>query len=481
MDDTGGIRVWNPKDGSGPVVERLPPMSDPGFSADGKVASALAADGTVVTFDPATGKAGGSFPTEFVDEGGVFWDARSGLAAGLGKVGDVTELHVRNVVKQKLVAKFPLPAGEPPYVAFSPTDATRIGMFGGTASGVYSTQTGTQVRSLAAGPAEGRSIGALSADGRLVAVSANPVAVYEVATGRKRFEVPGPADPQELTFSPDGRWLAVVDAVEVTLFDLRAGTPGRRLPVGVGEATFGCAAFTPDGARVATGSSGGAITVWDVKTGDALVSFDRHEGMVTGLRFSADGTRLLSASADGTALVWDATARPAPAAAVAGADEAYALLAAPDAAAAHRGIAYFLRAPDAAVKLLGERIPVPTAVPAARVARLVADLGHAEFPTRQTAARELGEIGAEAGPALRAVVAAPPSAEVRRLAGDLLTRLAAPPTRPDDLRAIRAAEVLEAVGTPAARAVLARWAAGPAHHRLTTEAAAALARLSPRR
>jgi WD40 repeat protein len=481
MDDTGGIRVWTPKDGTGPQVERLPPLDDPGFSADGRVASALAADGKVVTFDPRTGVAGVSFQTDFVLEAAVFWDARTGLAAGLGKQGDETELHVVDVAKQKLVAKFALPAGESPFVAFAPTDATRVGVFGSGSAGLYSTLTGGAVRAFGVAPSDVMRHGAVSADGRLVAIATNPVTVWEVATGRKRFELAGPAEPGPVSFSADGRWLAVVDPVEVVLYDLRTGAAARRLRAGGGEPYFGCVAFSPDGKCVATGGNDGVVTLWDVATGEALVTFDRHEGQVTGLRFSADGTRLISASVDGTALVWDATARPASAAVVAGADEAFGLLASPDPAAAHRGMAYLLRTPDAAVKLLGERIAVPTAVPAGRLSRLVAELGHAEFPVRQAAVRELGEIGAEAGSALRAAAAAPPSAEVRRLAGDLLNRLAAPPTRPDDLRAIRAAEVLETIGTPAARAALARWAAGPANHRLTTEAAAALERLTPRR
>lgn len=479
MDDAGGIRVWNPRDGTGPTVERLPPLLQPGFSVDDKVASAMTVYGRVVTFDPTTGAAGASFETGFVGDTPGSWDARSGLAAGLGKSGDETELHVLDVAKRKLVARFVLPAEQLPFVAFSPTDPTRLGVFGHNSAGVYSTLTGAAVRMFGVGQGERQRQGALSADGRLVAITTAPVTVWEVATGRKRFELAGTDAPEDVVFSADGRWLAVTIPGEVVLFDLRLGVAARRLraAAGAGEMAFPAVVFSPDGTRVATGGDDGVVTLWDVATGEALVAFDRHEGLVTGLRFTADGTRLVSASLDGTALVWDATARPAPVAAVAGTDEAFGLLASPDPAAAHRGIAYLLRNADAAVKLLGERVAVPTAVPAERIARLVADLGHPQFPIRQAAVRELGEIGAEAGPALRAAAAAPPSAEVRRLAGDLLNQLAGPPTRADDLRAIRAAEVLETIGTPAARDLLARWAAGPANHALTTEATAASARL----
>lgn len=477
-DDTGGIRVWNPRDGSGPAADRLTPLSDPGLSADGKTASAVTADGKVVTFDPATGAPGKVIETGLDGEGGLVWNARAGLVAGIGKVGDEGELHVVDVARRKVVAKLPLSPGEFPWVTFSPTDPTRLGVITAGTATVYDTRTGRPVRVIDLGQPEVPKQGALSPDGRLLAVTTSPASVWEVATGRKRFEVDGPAEAVSVEFSPDGRRLAVVDAFEVVVFDVRAGAVVRRLRSPGGESPFNVVAFTPDGTHLATGGGDGVVTLWDVASGEAVVAFDRHEAAVTGLTFSADGTRLVTSSVDGTALIWDATARPAASAAVASADAAVGLLAFTDATAAQRGMSFLHRTPAEAVRLLAERVPVPTAVPAERIARLVADLGSTEFPTRQAASRELEAISAEAGPALRAAVGGSPSPEVRRLAGELLDRLAAAPTRPDDLRAIRAVEVLEGIGTPAAREQLTRWAAGPANHRLTTEAAAAVQRLS---
>jgi hypothetical protein len=49
----------------------------------------------------------------------------------------------------------------------------------------------------------------------------------------------------------------------------------------------------------------------------------------------------------------------------------------------------------------------------------------------------------------------------------------------DQLRQVRACEVLEGVGTPAAVRVLKAWAGGPPGARLTVEAAESLDRLRP--
>src|SRR5207237_8653684 len=112
------------------------------------------------------------------------------------------------------------------------------------------------------------------------------------------------------------------------------------------------AAFAPDGRRLATGGRDGAVSVWDVATGDVALSLPGHEGPVTGLVFSRDGAKLVSTSMDGTALVWDMTlpARPRVAEAAVGADDAVRLLGDANPVEAQRGMNYFYRTPADALQ-----------------------------------------------------------------------------------------------------------------------------------
>jgi WD40 repeat protein/serine/threonine protein kinase len=65
-------------------------------------------------------------------------------------------------------------------------------------------------------------------------------------------------------------------------------------------------AFSPDGARVATGSFDNTARIWDAHTGDLVASLLGHQAIVAALSYSPDGSHLATASTDKTARVWDA-------------------------------------------------------------------------------------------------------------------------------------------------------------------------------
>jgi WD40 repeat protein len=479
IDNDGAIRVWDLKTGKGPAVEPFPPLGDVWVSPDGLTAQALGGDNKIYTFGLADGRHQSTVELP-VDEGtSVFWDARRKRVAAVTG-GEVVEVVVIDTDTAKPIAKLPYEHKGQPFVAFDPTDRNRVAIFPPGAAAVVALPSGRTVRTFALGTGpEDLSHGDFSPDGRLLAVTTRPLSVWEMATGKKRFELTAVGDPRDVLFSPDGRLLAAWDGSEtVCLFDLRTGALAHKLVPSNAEVGLSVAAFGPGGKLFAAGGRDGTVSVWDVGTGELLKVFAGHDNMVRGVAFTPEGTRLVSASADGTAIVWDLAAkvRTTDATAVAGADEAMWLLGAADPAAAQRGAEYLYRRPAEAVKLFADKIPVPPVVARERIAKLIEDLDSPDFAKRQTAARELEAVGGQARAALRAAADKSPSAEVRKAAGHILGRIDAGPSQ-DDLRVIRAVEVAERIGTADARKLLETWAAGQTGHRLTAEAAAALARL----
>ena len=80
-------------------------------------------------------------------------------------------------------------------------------------------------------------------------------------------------------------------------------------------------------------------------------------------------------------------------------------------------------------------------------------------------------------PVLEKLLKGNPSQEAKRRAEALVAKLGGPVTSPDVLRTLRAIEALEYIGTPEARAVIEKLAAGAAGARETADAKRAVARL----
>jgi hypothetical protein len=89
-----------------------------------------------------------------------------------------------------------------------------------------------------------------------------------------------------------------------------------------------------------------------------------------------------------------------------------------------------------------------------RLARLIADLGRDDFVMREKAAKELAKLGQRAAPALQKALENPAGLEVKRRIEILLKDAAAPTLSSEWLRAERALEALEQIGTYEVRQAL---------------------------
>ena len=150
-------------------------------------------------------------------------------------------------------------------LAFSP-DGKSLAIGGQWKTRIWDTATGKQLRDL-----EGANYTwsvAYSADGRMLvaAGSNNEIHLWEVATGKLRDAFPSGLTiaPQEIAFSPDGEILVAVSSDGIGVWDVVTGQKLRHLRETSGS--IGGLAFSPDGKRIATGSSDATLLVWDVES-----------------------------------------------------------------------------------------------------------------------------------------------------------------------------------------------------------------------
>ncbi len=155
-----------------------------------------------------------------------------------------------------------------------------------------------------------------SPDGIRLAVACedDTVKIWDVTDAQKRITLKGRTTSVICVyFSPDGKWLAVVDDDAVKVWDAATGRESFSLKGGDDGFTSVC--FSPDGRRMATGCWDGLVRLWDASSGKKLATLKgiTEDAYIYGVCFSPDGTRVAACSDEDkkglvqVMTVWDAS------------------------------------------------------------------------------------------------------------------------------------------------------------------------------
>ena len=105
-------------------------------------------------------------------------------------------------------------------------------------------------------------------------------------------------------FTPDGKYVAVVNGSVIELWLPEGKTPFRKL-TSPKKSLITNLAVSPNGQFILTGRQNGIVDLVDSSTGQELCTFTGHHGAITDVSFLPDGHIALTAGTDGTARLWD--------------------------------------------------------------------------------------------------------------------------------------------------------------------------------
>lgn len=388
-------------------------------------------------------------------------------------------------------------------VAFAPDGATLVTAHSGfwhspslaTSLNVWDANGGKHLREYPIQTASLETMG-YAPDGRTVVLGSGngEVLVWDVRAGKERFRLRGHQGwVTSVTLSPDGKIVASGGTDRtVRLWELATGRPIRELHGH--EHRVAAVAFSPDGRLLATGSgtsdnSGSQvphqIKFWEVATGNEVSRLQDLDSDVTALAFTPVGARLASGFQNSTVLIWDTGTvvfRPKVGARKLSAEElsrCWQDLAGENGERAYQSIGVLIRAREQTVAWLKERLESAKAIDRKQVSQKIAELDSPAFAVRESASEQLAQWRQLVEPELRAALQIDPSVEVQRRIKKLLDQ---PPEvlTPETIRRLRAIQVLEHIGSVDARQILERVSGGAATARETQEAKASLERLAKR-
>jgi WD40 repeat protein len=202
--------------------------------------------------------------------------------------------------------------------------------------GVWLWATNRELLVLKKNMGDGYSV-AFSPDGKWLAVAGtrlvrthhdtSTLMIWDTTDGtNKYFYFPDLHSPTAycVSFSPDGKWLAVGSTQEsppvpramkgaaiqdddkspVPVLDATTGEVVLRLKGDTSAEVRGIA-FSPDGGQLATGGTDGIVKFWDLKTCTKRLALKKQHSEINSVAFSPDGTQLVTCDSIETVMIFD--------------------------------------------------------------------------------------------------------------------------------------------------------------------------------
>ncbi|CAE6485903.1 unnamed protein product [Rhizoctonia solani] len=179
---------------------------------------------------------------------------------------------------------------------------------------VWNTETGEDMLAPICGHTGNVNSVEISPDGtKIVSGSQDEtISVFDLKSGvRLLGPITGHGPVFQVRCSPDGRCIAACTRNGVMTLGIEDGRVLKTFQLGSNNISFRSVDVSPDGTRIASGSTLNTIYVWDVDSGEVVLGplylpdTTHDHRPFTPVSFSSDGSQLASSSADGRIYLWD--------------------------------------------------------------------------------------------------------------------------------------------------------------------------------
>jgi len=144
-----------------------------------------------------------------------------------------------------------------------------------------------------------------SSDGSSIAFGkiSSGIIVNEAITGQTIAKMQIPVPVGDVSYSPDGQWLASgSDDNKIRLWNTADYSLTQTL---AGHTNFvNGVVFSPDGSLLFSGGHDRKVGIWDIRSGRQLKFLDGHQDVVLRVAVNPEGTLIASISWDGTVRLW---------------------------------------------------------------------------------------------------------------------------------------------------------------------------------
>jgi WD40 repeat protein len=419
---------------------------------------------------------------------GALGISRDGKRLG-ALLASMTRAHIDPTTGEEAGGKVGLDACEPDAVASSP-DSRTVVTATPSALRLWDLASKTCLADRAVQGRYERAV-AFSPDGSRIAAAGRGIFIWNRGKPGTDVEIAESETGQvtSLAFHPDGRLLASRGS-QIQLWDAEDGHLLQSFAEVASRRGGGDLAFFDDGRLLLSGQWGETrfeLVVWEVASGQKGFHLQQLPDGFQRFWLLADEKTLMTSHAQGNALAWnlaDLLERhlnheleklPRDLAAL------WTQLAARDPIVAQRALRAMLQQPEKTTAFLVDAVKPVARTDRAdeRVRALIADLGSTDEDARRRASSALRSLGSAAFPEIRRALEAKPAQNVAERLRLLLAARRAPATD-NEVRDLRAVQLLEKLGTKAAHQHLQRLATGSKHARLTQEARSALDRRQER-